>query len=233
MNKSTSIDFLGIKNNSKVLLVYPHPDDETCCNAGLIQKLVRKCINPFVLCLTKGGASTLAFSLKQRGQLTDVRKNEFEKVMQFLGVINYEMLNLVDGELTTDKNLVYEIIKEQIYTLKPDYVVTYEPSGIYGHPDHIVISKIVTEIAKTIPFTLIYSTVDRNYKSSESSLKMANNPHGVKPMEPNFQLKLTFTEYIKKLKALKLYRSQISVKQELPHKIYQTIKMLNEFYFLR
>jgi LmbE family N-acetylglucosaminyl deacetylase len=232
MNKSTSLDFLGIKNNSKVLLVYPHPDDETYCNAGLIQKLVLKCINPSVLCLTKGGASTLAYSLKQAGELTVVRKNEFERVMRFLGVINYKIFDLVDGELTADKEQVYELIKEQIYALKPDYVVTYEPSGIYGHPDHIIVSEIVTEIAKTIPYKVIYSTVDKSYKSSESSLKMAKQSHEIKPVEPNFQIKLTFVEYIRKIKALRLYRSQVSLKQEFSHKVYQAVKMLNEYYFV-
>ncbi len=231
MNKSTSVDFLGIKNNSKVLFVYPHPDDETYSNAGLIQILVRKGINVTVLCLTKGGASTLAFSLKKGGKLTDVREYEFEKVMQFLGVINYKMLDLVDGELATDKERVYELIKEQIYALKPDYVITYEPFGLYGHPDHIIVSEIVAELSKKLFFTLIYVTVDKNYKHSESSLKMANSPLG-EALEPNFQLKLTFSEYVKKLQALKLYKSQISLKKEFFHKIYQVFKMLNEYYFV-
>jgi len=232
MNKSTSIDFLGIENNSNVLLIYPHPDDETYCNAGLIQKLVRKGINLSVLCLTRGSKSTLVFSLKQGEELADVRKDEFEQVMRFLGVINYEILSLEDSKLIFEKQEVYKIINEQIDALKPDYVITYEPFGLYGHPDHILVSEIVTDLAKKLSFILIYSTVDQNYKHSKSSLKMANDPLGIKAIEPNFQLKLTPGEYIKKLMALKLYKSQISLKKDFFHGIYKALKMLNEYYFV-
>lgn len=232
MNKSYSTDFLGIKQDSKILFIYPHPDDETYCNAGLIQKLIRKNIKPDILCLTKGGASTLTFSVEQNVPLTEVRQKEFESVMKYLGVSNYLICDLDDGNLAKENEQAYQLIKASMDTIKPDFVVTYEPTGIYGHPDHIVISKLLTELSKTMPFRLIYCTVGINYKSAESSLKMAENPEAVKPIEPNFELKLTLKEFIKKLNALKQYKSQISVKQEFSHKIYQMFKMLSEYYFI-
>jgi N-acetylglucosamine malate deacetylase 2 len=103
MNSSYSINRMGFNKNTKVLFVYPHPDDETYCNANLIHKLINNGAKPFVLCLTKGGASTLTFSLKPNDVLTDVRKNEFETVMKFLGVSDYKICDQNDGNLSSER----------------------------------------------------------------------------------------------------------------------------------
>ncbi len=114
--------------------------------------------------------------------------------------------------------------------MAPNVLVTYEPSGVYGHSDHIEVSKIVTELAHALKIGLIYSTVAPDYKSSENSLKMAADRSQIKPLIPNKVLHLTFKEYVSKLKALSLYRSQVSLKHEFRHKIYTMYKMLNEYY---
>lgn len=151
--------------------------------------------------------------------------------MNYLGVSGYKILDLEDGKLTNTKNEVYDCVNEEIGKLNPDFVVTYEPSGVYGHPDHILVSEVVTELSKSVPFGLIYSTVGRNYIQSQSALKMSGNAKRVKPVEPTFQLVLTFDEYMEKLKALNLYKTQFSIRQEPFHKIYYAVKMRSEYYF--
>ncbi len=231
MFSSYSTDLLMIKKDSKVLFIYPHPDDEAYWNAGLIQKLVCNKINLNVLCLTKGGASTLNFSSKTNLSLTEIRKQEFESVMRYLKVLNYQICDLDDGKLEDEEPQTLRLIKEAITRIKPDFVVTYEPMGVYGHPDHILVSKLITELSKTEKFKIIYSTISGKYKPSESSLKMAKNPSEIKSIKPNVQLNLTLREFIKKLKVLKLYKSQSDIKRDFLHKIYRTVGMKNEFYF--
>jgi LmbE family N-acetylglucosaminyl deacetylase len=225
-----SLKTLSISQQDRVLLVYPHPDDETYCNAGLIQKLIKNNVHTKVLCLTKGGASTLAFAVKDGEVLTNVRTQEFEGVMNFLGVKDFEIHNFEDGNLSSENQNVCRTINEEIDKDTPTILVTYEPLGIYGHKDHIIVSKITGEIAKERGIKLIYSTVAPKYKSSASSLDMADDPKRIIPIEPTVKLRLSLLEFISKLKALTMYRSQISAKHETGHKIYQALQMLNEYY---
>ncbi len=224
------IDTLNIRQTDKVLFIYPHPDDETFFNAALIQRLIKNGTDIFILCLTKGGASTLTHSLKSKEQLKQARTLEFESVMKYLKVTNYQIFDLPDGQLLQNQQQTYDLIKRKIAELSPNTIITYEPSGIYGHPDHILVSEIVTQLTKTLNKRLIYSTVAIDYKSSENSLKMATDITKVQPLAPNSGLKLTVAEYLSKLNALRLYKSQVSLKHEFRHKLYGLYKMVYEYY---
>lgn len=232
MDKSYSIDVLDIKNHSRVLFIYPHPDDETYFNSGLIQKLIKQGVETHLLCLTKGGASTLSFSLKRDEKLTKVREKEFESVMRYLELKNYKIFDLEDGKMSLEKERAYKITNEEIENIKPNFVITFEPFGVYGHPDHIFTNKMVSKLCQNKKIKLIYSTVDKNYKPSKASLKICDNYIKQKPVEPNIQLKLTFNEYIRKLKCLGLYKSQVSLRGDFFHKIRKAIKMIDEYYFV-
>lgn len=223
---------LDIKKNTNILFVYPHPDDETFANAGLIQKLNNLGVNSHILCLTKGGASTLKFSLDPEDVLTYVREKEFKTIMKYLNVTEYKILDLTDGNLEQETEIISLYIRKYIEELNPKYVVTYEPGGIYGHRDHITVSNLTTMICNELGTKVIYATVPVDYILSPSSLDMAKNPEKVKPLAPNFVLRLNAKEYVTKLKALNMYKSQVSLKHEFKHKIYQLFMLMNEYYFL-
>lgn len=238
MTTSYSIEDMGILNGSRVMIVYPHPDDETFSNAGLIQKLRQSEVNIRVLCLTEGEASTLTFGVTETKSLREVRREEFEQAMKLLNVKDYLMKDYTDGGLKNQVENLTSYLKEQIKEFKPKFVVTYEPCGVYGHPDHILVSKIITDIAEkdqaeTGSFKIIYSTIDQSFKFSESSLNMADNREQIHPAKPNFILRLTLQEYFTKIRALRVYKSQISMKHEFLHKIWHMLKIINEYYFLR
>ncbi len=224
------IDTLGIRQTDKVLFIYPHPDDETFFNATLIQRLINSGTNIFVVCLTKGGASTLANTLKSHEQLKQARTHEFESVMNYLKVTNYQIYDLPDGQLVQTQIETHDLIRAKLAEFSPKTVVTYEPSGVYGHPDHILVSNIVSKLAQDLNLRLIYATVAKDYKSSENSLRMATDITKVQPLSPNRALKLTVKEYLTKLKALRLYKSQVSLKHEFKHKVYALFKMRYEYY---
>ncbi|MEZ6255229.1 MAG: PIG-L family deacetylase [Patescibacteria group bacterium] len=155
---------LKINDKSRVLLVYPHPDDETYSNACLINRLVKANISLKVVCLTKGAKSTLQFGV-DGGSLADVREQEFKNVMNYLNVEDYEIWDLEDGELEITQNLE-QLVHDLINNYKPTHVGTFEPCGIYGHPDHIHLSKVITNLKNQHNFTLIYATVGNNFKPS-------------------------------------------------------------------
>lgn len=218
---------LNITKNSRVLLIYPHPDDESYFNAGLIQNLMKENIHTRVLCLTQGEASSLKYGVKNN-DLANVRKKEFKFVMKYLKVSDHKILDLEDGNLDNNKSLS-KIISDEINLFKPNIVVTFEPHGISGHIDHVVVSKIVTDLNKNYSFNLIYSTISINYKSSLK--KMDDVENYIKPIEPNVIFKLPLKEIFRKLVCLKKYKSQVSNKRLL--KIFFKPYLYNEYYYVK
>lgn len=212
------------------MFIFPHPDDETYTCAGLLQMLVKEQIKHRVCCLTKGEKSTLKFgNIKE--SLKDVRAQEFTKVMNFLGVVDYLSADLPDGELESTPNLK-TIISRIIEEYKPSHIVTYEPHGIYGHPDHIAVSQIITTIQTEFSFDLIYATADAKYVPSLDSLKMAKDSTSIKHIQANVVVPLPIKYYINKIRALKLYKSQVSVKHNFRHKLKYLYFFRNEYYYL-
>jgi LmbE family N-acetylglucosaminyl deacetylase len=223
---------LSIEPKTKVLFIYPHPDDETFGSAGLIQRLVKNNNKPHVMCLTKGGASTLALTLKPGESLTSARENEFIKVMKLLGVDQYTIADLTDGQLAEQRGLVANTIMAVIEKVKPEIIVTYEPNGLYGHPDHILASAVVTELARNNGLRLIYSTTAKDYNPPEASLRTAKYPHEIHPIEPNAVFKLTLREYLKKMRCFSQYKTQFSPTRNFTNNVWRALQMMREYYFV-
>ncbi|MBP7928150.1 PIG-L family deacetylase [Patescibacteria group bacterium] len=217
---------LIIEPKARMLFVYPHPDDETYFAGGLIQHAIKKAEETVVVCLTKGEASTLNFTNNKEAALSDIRSREFVEVMKIFSVKNYELGSFRDGGLKNSETQVYDYLKQLVEKYKPSHLITFEPHGVYGHPDHIALSNCVKSLCNRLNIKLIYTTVSKNYRSNESSLQMAEDPEKVIPLEPNARLMLTPQELITKIKALKAYKSQIGVKQEtLAQTLHQVAKL--------
>jgi LmbE family N-acetylglucosaminyl deacetylase len=62
-----------------------------------------------------------------------------------LGLRSVEFLDTIDGMLDqADPAHIIASIAGHIRRLRPHIVLTFDPSGIYGHPDHIAISQFTT-----------------------------------------------------------------------------------------
>jgi LmbE family N-acetylglucosaminyl deacetylase len=127
------------------------------------------------------------------------------------------------------------MITSNIKDFNPHFVLTLEPDGIYGHPDHVALTKVVTTIFKKTnsAFKLIYATVDSNYyQPSEGSRKMAKDPDSIKPLKPNLVLKLSLVDSYKKLKALRAHRSQFQVNYKFIKKWHSRKLIRTEMFYL-
>lgn len=197
---------------SKILIIFPHPDDETFSCAGLIQKALKLKSKVKVVSLTKGEASTLRYGLASSAELATVRTSEFFNVGKILGLDDSDILDFKDGFIKQQYEDVEKCYLDLVSGYQPDLVVTFEPSGIYGHPDHISLSQIVTShFSENESYDLLYSTVPKSWRSSESSLKMAENPSAIHPTVPNLGLKLSVREINTKLQALRCYKSHFKL----------------------
>lgn len=123
-----NINTSGVK---KVLLVFPHPDDEVLTCGALIREFSRQKKQITYLCLTKGekGQEGATFNPK----LAEIRSREASKVANILGITKLIHDDFGDGELKNKKNVIKKRVREVIQEEKPDLIMTYDLSGLYGH----------------------------------------------------------------------------------------------------
>lgn len=141
-----------------LLVALAHPDDETFGTGGLMARAVDEGHRVVIACATRGEAGEIADpALATPETLGRVREDELRGAAAVLGVRDVRFLGFRDsGMAGTAENghpdalinapaeeVVRRLVRE-IRDVRPDVVVTFEPGGIYGHPDHIAISERVT-----------------------------------------------------------------------------------------
>lgn len=205
----------------KVLLIFPHPDDEAFSTVGLISRLGQANNSVNWLILTKGEKGTK--SGRPSTKLAKLRTLESKRVAQICHIPSPIFADYPDGELKKYQKELNQTIKQAIIKYKPDLVITYDQSGLYGHPDHIIVSKIVTQTTvQDFPETsLWYTSLPRKqYEQIILPEHMAQN-HNFKSARkyPTHKIFIGFRGVIKKIMALYAYQSQFSsFTNELPNK---------------
>lgn len=114
---------LSIKENDKILIIAPHPDDE-CIGPGGIMALYPHLCRVIVLTDGRQGQGDIAPEI-----VKDIRKQEFMNEMQAANIADYSMMDYEDGSLMQHTDCLEDIDLTQ-YT---KVFVT----GIHdGHSDH-------------------------------------------------------------------------------------------------
>lgn len=198
-----------ICNANRILVVFPHADDEVMTTGGSMAQLSRLGKQLIWVIATQGEKGTADGTINTN--LKKIRKNESERVAKIFGVQKLIQLKYADGNLENCKNeLKIELIKV-IKQIKPIIIITYDQSGLYGHPDHIALSEVVTELAKKNPkLNLIYTSFPRRILNSISLPEhMAKNVDYKKSRAyPTFKIWIGFRGIIRKIKASYTYASQ-------------------------
>lgn len=134
---------------SRILAIFPHPDDETFSCGGTLAHFASQGVAITLVCATKGEAG------KRRGQppfvekeeLPFVRENELYQASKILGIQDVRFLNLPDKKVKDYEpepltRRIVEIIKE----IQPDVIITFGPHGEFNyHPDHRALSRCVVQ----------------------------------------------------------------------------------------
>lgn len=120
-----------------VVIIYPHPDDESFGTAGSIINFRKKGIPVTYLCGTLGemGRNMGSPFFANRETLPRIREKELEKVAEYLD-IDVELLGYRDKTLEYEnQEKMANHIKEILERIKPSLVITHYP-GYAVHPDH-------------------------------------------------------------------------------------------------
>lgn len=136
----------------RLLGAYGHPDDEQGVS-GLMHKYASEGVDVTLVCATRGEAGEIApgveATLENLGQ---VREEEMRCAVEKIGVHNLYFLDYRDsGMVGTPENSdprafwqanLFEVTEKLVRIIrrhKPHVIVTFDPNGGYGHPDHIKI----------------------------------------------------------------------------------------------
>jgi LmbE family N-acetylglucosaminyl deacetylase len=141
----------------KLMAIFAHPDDEGAV-AGTLAHYAQNNTEIILVCATRGEVGEISDpALATAENLGQVRQQELEEACRILGIHHLELLDYRDsGMRDTAENedsraLIHsdtDQFQAKIVTLirryQPEIVITFEPFGWYGHPDHMFVSQWVT-----------------------------------------------------------------------------------------
>lgn len=210
---------------TKVLFIFPHPDDETMATGGLVRLMSKdKRFEVILVSLTAGEEGKELLVKETPVEIARIRREEFKKAIKNLGVKIFEIWDFQDTKVSEKSEEIKKKINEYIKLNEIDSVVTYEKSGMYGHPDHVALSKFVKEISeenKTID--VIYSTLTEKLEKAISIRTRIKNLelHDYETnVQPDFKI-MVVPVFFSKLRAARAYKSQkLSHRKELWEEIF-------------
>ena len=139
-----------------LLAVFAHPDDESFGTGGTLSRYAAEGHRDELICATRGEAGEISDpSLATRENLGQVRENELRCAASVMGIrpphfLGYRDSGMAGSPDNDDARSLYKAhrptaigqVTRLIREIKPDVVITFEPGGGYGHPDHIAIHEI-------------------------------------------------------------------------------------------
>ena len=138
-----------------VLAVFAHPDDEGFGCGGTLAALVAGGHRVTLICATNGDVGEISDpALATPETLPSVRQGELRAAMDLTGIRDVRFLNYRDSGMVgwEDNNhprslfqapeeTVVEQVAAVIREVRPHVVITHDPTGGYGHPDHVTICR--------------------------------------------------------------------------------------------
>jgi LmbE family N-acetylglucosaminyl deacetylase len=125
-----------------LLVVLPHPDDESFPMGGTLAKYAAEGIEITLICATLG---ELGIPDMEPAQAAIIRKKELRAAASVLGIGKLQFMRYQDGSLSNlDSEQVISQLINAMRRIHPKVVITFGPDGISGHPDHVAISRLVT-----------------------------------------------------------------------------------------
>ena len=143
-----------------LVAVLAHPDDEAPV-APILARYAREGDRVFMLIVSDGiagfgqqGNIQRPDSGPQGEALVRQRAEEARCSAQALGTQPPILLGFPDGKLgdyVGDRALIFRLtqrVAEELARLHPDAVLTWGPDGGFGHPDHRIVSTVVTQLQR-------------------------------------------------------------------------------------
>lgn len=151
-----------------LVAVWAHPDDETPVGP-VLARYAREGVQVYMLIATDGAQGGANTSIPRGPELARARAEEARCSAKALGAHPPILLGFPDGELgnyPADPSRLFKLterIHGELQRLQPDALITWGLDGGTGHPDHRLVSDVVTQLVRAgapgVPERLFYSYI--------------------------------------------------------------------------
>ena len=165
-----------------LLAVFAHPDDETFGAGGVMALAAAQGLPVRLICATNGDEGAEPDESGDHAMDPEIRIRELRCACEALGIeppilLGYRdsgMENWAGGPkpgalVLADRDEVVERVMAEMRRFRPAVVVTFDPGGGYGHPDHRRISEVTTEAFRRLqaepgaPVALYHQAMPRSW----------------------------------------------------------------------
>ena len=157
-------------SGKKLLVVFAHPDDETFACGGTIAKYANYGVEVALICATRGEAGEINdSSISKNTPLGEIREQELKHASKVLGIKTIHFLGYRDSGMNgspdnhhplalcqADQKEVSKRVGKIIRDFIPDVIITFDPNGGYGHPDHVAIHQATLTAHKSHEIGKLY-----------------------------------------------------------------------------
>jgi LmbE family N-acetylglucosaminyl deacetylase len=220
-----------------LLAIFAHPDDETFGAGGAMALAAAAGVPTWIVCATDGDQGGEEGSRELDPEL---RRGELRCAMTALGVAAPIFLGYGDSGMEgwakpagclalADEEEVVKRLVGVIRELRPATVVTFDPGGIYGHPDHVTISARATEAFRRAaaepggPTTLYHQAVSRSDLAGWGEMQAQHAALGgdasAEPKEPTADDLLQQRRFVELARPDEDFTSHVDVRPVLDRKL--------------
>jgi LmbE family N-acetylglucosaminyl deacetylase len=147
----------------RLLAIMAHPDDESMGVGGALARYAAEGAGVYLITATRGQLGWFGDEASYPGPqiLGAIREQELYAAARILGLREVHLLDYMDGALDqAQPNRIIAQLVSHIRRIRPQVVLTFDPNGYYGHPDHIAISQFTT--------AALIAAADGNFKDKSA-----------------------------------------------------------------
>ena len=136
-----------------LVAVWAHADDEAAAGP-VLARYAREGVQVYVIIVSDGAQGGAHTSIPRGPELARVRADEARCASTALGIHAPILLGFPDAQLGSymeDRGRLFQVtarVQAELERLRPDALITWGPEGGTGHPDHRLVSSIVTELVR-------------------------------------------------------------------------------------
>ena len=220
---------------STVLVLHAHPDDEAIFTGITLRRLADAGARVVLVTATAGELGESFVPLGPGETVGQRRIVELERAAAILGVARLVLLGRRDSGLPgwadaghpralarVDPGVTAAIVADLASAEGACALVHYDPQGIYGHPDHVMVHRVGTAAARLAGIPGYQATVDREHLhftdpeahlvrgAARAAAPSASGGYGRVTAEISLAIAGTADELAGKRAALAAHASQIS-----------------------
>jgi LmbE family N-acetylglucosaminyl deacetylase len=118
-----------------LIVVAPHPDDETLGMGAMAAQLAASGVDVAVVSVSDGGAAEPGAPSSQRIRLESLRRSELQRAARVLDIGAPVSLGLPDGQLADHEDQLTDLLTQKLHEAAPQAWCAATWRGD-GHPDH-------------------------------------------------------------------------------------------------